>query len=384
MIRWIILAVLVVAVSAAIPFVVTSLPADSTGATVLAPVKPKHQGPQGKLFVEGEPVHRFPVMSTRTEGKKTWAVKNVGEGNLKIEIGSYTCMCTVAELAPDPKTLQKRDALVLKPGETTELTVTWNTKDKVGPFEQSTSIVTSDPDQQDFWFRIVGEVQPPILTDPPMLDYAFGRVPSTEPATAPLWMASPDRPEFQVTKLEFSNPDSVTASVRPMTEEEQKKMPSAQGKGGYLATIEVKPSSVLGDFREEVVLKTDHPAQPELRITVSGRRTGPIDVIPPRIEIRDANAARGGSQTLLINVLDGRETAFTVEESSLPEGLQVRVEPADNQGRETKVRPYRLTATVPPGTPAGEIEGDVVLTTDHPGIERLKVPVDAVILSGGN
>lgn len=384
MVRWIILAVIVVAASAALPFLVVSLPTDAAGAKVLS-AGPKKGGPHGKLFVEGKPVHEFPVMAQRSEGKKTWTVKNVGQGDLSIEIGSYTCMCTVAELAPDPKTGARRDALVLKPGETTELTVTWNTKEKVGAFEQSTSIVTSDPEVQQFWFRIVGEVQPAIVTDPPQLNYAFGKIPNSAPVTAPLWMASPDRPDFQITEIASSNPKSVMATVRPMTEEEMAKNPASKGKGGYLATIEVKPSEELGNFREEITLRTDHPKQEELKVMVEGRRVGPIEIVPAAsLVLRDANTETGGTQTLLVSVRDGRETEFVVEPESVPEGLQVTIDPADNQGREVKVRLYKLTAKVPPGTPAGAIDGELVLRTDHPGVSRVKIPVRVVVLSRAN
>jgi hypothetical protein len=85
MLRWILLAVLVVAVSAAIPLVVMNMPTDEAGAKlIVAPDKERRQGPQGKLFVEGEPVHDFGLMAQWAKDTKTWTVKNVGEGDLDI------------------------------------------------------------------------------------------------------------------------------------------------------------------------------------------------------------------------------------------------------------------------------------------------------------
>ena len=34
---------------------------------------------------------------------------------------------------------------------------------------------------------------------------------------------------------------------------------------------------------------------------------------------------------------------------------------------------------MPPGTPAGEIDGDIVLKTDHPKASELKIPVIILI-----
>jgi hypothetical protein len=266
------------------------------------------------------------------------------------------------------------------------LTVSWNTKDRQGAFEQGTSIGTSDPEVPDFWFRVVGEVQPPILTDPQGSDLNFLSIPNSAPQTQPMLIASPDRPELKITEIQSSNPDSVMASVRPMTEEELKQANSSalKVKAGYRATIEAKPLPVLGNFEEEIVFKTDHPQRPEVRVKVRGRRVGPIDLVPESaIVIRDASTPRGGSRNLMLNVRDGQDTHFEVDKT--PEGLQVTIDPVDNQGRgESKVRLYKLTASVPPGTPAGEIKGSVIVKTDHPQVGELKIPVEVVVMSRAN
>ncbi len=154
MIRWILLAVLVVGISAAIPIVLSALPTDSNGAVVFQPVS-ERIGPVGELLVEGKPEYDFGDMAQQSEGKHEWVVKNVGPGDLELNKGSSTCMCTVADFSPDPETGEVHEKIVLKPGEETKITLTWKTKDSNGRFEKSASILSSDPEHPEFWFRIM-------------------------------------------------------------------------------------------------------------------------------------------------------------------------------------------------------------------------------------
>ena len=42
-----------------------------------------------------------------------------------------------------------------------------------------------------------------------------------------------------------------------------------------------------------------------------------------------------------------------------------------------------MTVTVPPGTAAGEVEGNIVLKTDHPNASELTIPVSILISRSG-
>lgn len=378
MIRWILLAVLVVAISAAVPVVLSVLPADSTGAITLHPV-PARVGPVGQLLVEGKPEYDFGDMAQQSTGSHDWVVKNVGSGDLELTKGSSTCMCTVADFTVDPKTGKARESLVLKPGDSTTITLTWKTKDSHGRFEKSASFLTSDPEHPEFWFRIMGSVEPAIMMQPTVPDFDFGSVANKEPSQARWALSSPDKPDFKILSITSSRPDILEADVKPLTTEEQAEL---KFKSGYRIDITLKPTTELGAFQEELIVKTDHPKQPEVRAAIHGNRVGPVSLVPGSIRINDANSIDGGSRTLLVTVRDQEgPTRFEVE--NVPAKLQVKIEPADDPNhQDSKVHRYRLTATVPPGTAPGISQGELVLKTDHPYASQVKVPVNVVVLSG--
>ena len=85
--------------------------------------------------------------------------------------------------------------------------------------------------------------------------------------------------------------------------------------------------------------------------------------------------------TLVIMVRNAPETKFEVVEK--PDNLKVEIIPSDvNTGTIAKVRRYKMVVTVPPGTPAGQIDGAITLKSDHPQASRVKIPVDVVVLGG--
>ena len=57
--------------------------------------------------------------------------------------------------------------------------------------------------------------------------------------------------------------------------------------------MEVKPGMPLGAFKEELVIETDHPLRPLVKVTIAGKATGPISVVPERLQIKGMTERRG-------------------------------------------------------------------------------------------
>ncbi len=372
MTRWILLAVLVVVISAAVPVALSLLPADSTSHGVTLHSVRSDGKPTGKVYVEGETLYNFGKMAQRDDGSHQWVIKNVGEGDLELSGGSSTCMCTVATFEKGPND-EERKSLVLKPGQSTPIKVTWHTKDTNGPFEKSASILTNDPERQEVWFTISGVVQPALTTQPADPTFDFSSIPSEEPTQGRLAISSPDKPDFQILSITSTRPESVNATYRPLNNEEKAQL---NYDNGYRVDIEVKPSPILGVFSEEILIVTDHPRQKELRVPVSGRRVGPISATPETIRMTASNQT-GGTRSSILWVRGQESTRFEV--ASKPENLQVEITPAEETATDAKVRKYRLTATIPPGTSPGVITGFVVLKTDHPNAGEMKLPVNITV-----
>ena len=62
--------------------------------------------------------------------------------------------------------------------------------------------------------------------------------------------------------------------------------------------------------------------------------------------------------------------------ASRPAGVEVSITRDEKSGAKGQ---YRLTATVPPGTPAGVLGHPIVLKTDHPEVAEVKIPVPIIV-----
>src|SRR4051794_34017181 len=154
MARWILLIVLIVVLSAGATVLVGMLPinetADTHGPALIEPTK--IDGPPGKVVLSDDPLYNFGIMAQMSEGKYTWTITNEGQGDIILTKGGSTCMCTIANLAEGEKA-------TIKPGGSTEVHLTWETKVTEGAFDKAATIlVANDPNRQDIVFKIQGKV----------------------------------------------------------------------------------------------------------------------------------------------------------------------------------------------------------------------------------
>ena len=141
-------------------------------------------------------------------------------------------------------------------------------------------------------------------------------------------------------------------------------------KSGYDLTVEIKPGMPLGRFTEDLMIDTNHPRRPGMKLTIAGTAIGPIRVVPDRLQMISVASHKGASKDLALIVRGDRETHF--EAASRPEGLEVSITRDEKSGAKGR---YRLTATVPPGTPPGVLSHPIVLKTHHPEVAEVKIPV---------
>src|SRR5271166_1334473 len=158
MLRWVILCVVVVALAATATLVVQYGTGPSPTWNLPASVKP--EGPQPRVEVEGPLTYEFGELSTQKTTTRKWKVKNTGEGDLEIWLGSSTCTCTI------PKLKGEGTREVIKPGDSTEVELEWKTRDSVGEFGKGATILTNDMNRPEFMLKVHGMVHAPIVVLP--------------------------------------------------------------------------------------------------------------------------------------------------------------------------------------------------------------------------
>ncbi len=378
LLRWLIVAGLMVVLGGAATALVKLMPTEGLQGQeenkFLVNTKP--DGPAGKAVIDSDLTYDFGVLAQNQEGKHTWVLKNEGHGDLLLSKGEADCSCTIANFSDSKPTY------VLKAGDQTEVTLSWNTRTFDGGFKKNAAVnVLNDPERQSLVFSIAGSVRPAITVQPKEQAATFGSIPSDATETTKFAIASADKPDMKILKIITTSPAEVSAKAAPLPDADRKALEWVAMKGGYLITVEVKPSTNLGVFQEDVVVTTDHPVLPEVRFTVGGKRDGPIRLTPDAVRMHQVRADDGASTTMMISVRNAPDTKLEVVEA--PDNLKVEIIPSDvKTGSVAKVRQFKMVVTVPPGTPTGLIEGTITLKSDHPQARQVKIPVDVIILGG--
>jgi len=382
MLRWTFLANLVVALASLATVAVQFLPARTAGKTPAFPSDGGDQvGPPPKAVVDDKLTYEFGVLGQQNTGEKTWTIKNVGKGTLKLKKVRTSCSCTIASLK------NTSDTVSVEPGGSTTIKLEWQTRDRMGKYSQSADIGTNDPALPMLTLAVQGEIVPSIVIYPYQEGTIhFGTHGNDQPIQAKMAVFSPDDPDLEITSISTSQPERITATSLPLTDDQRAAIGTKIGKGkGYTVEVEVKPGMPIGALNESVVLKTNHPQRPEVRLELSGRMVGPISAVPGSVQMTVHAGTKPPSKVVTLWVRGGEPTKFEVAEA--PEELKVGIEEVDDQaqgtGKDVKSRRYRLTVTVLPETRPTIINSSIILKTDHPNATELKIPVMISIINRG-
>ena len=121
-----------------------------------------------KAEMVGESRHDFGAMSPGDNGEHVFVINNTGDQPLTLELGATTCKCTLGELSQGS----------LKPGEQTDIKLSWTVKTTEDFFEQNAEIRTNDPAAPALRLVVAGKVVKDIAMEP--TDWSFGAAVSGE------------------------------------------------------------------------------------------------------------------------------------------------------------------------------------------------------------
>lgn len=330
--------------------------------------------------------HDFGSMDRHHVGRHEFVVKNAGDGPLVLSLGATTCQCTVSEVADR----------VVAPGESTTVTLTWTAQDFLGPYEQTAEIDTNDPRQPTVTLRLRGRITSVLSASPQKL--IFSRIPWGEPSEGEVrfYCTAPER--FEITGHEFSDPATAEwfdLAMHPLSEDQLQGEPEA--KSGYRMVVVVKSGLPQGPFQQTIRLKTSLAAVPVVEVPVSGKVGADIAVLG-----RGWNERAGVLELGIVEQTQGATTRLTL----LARGRHydvvhfevVQAEPSGvieaTLGEKTQISDGLTSQTpliicIPPGTkPVNRLGaepgglGRIILTTNHPRMPQITIPVSFAIESG--
>ena len=190
--------------------------------------------PVGRARVElvGDSTFDFGMMAPGTEGEHTFIVKSVGEDDLRLRLGATTCKCTLGEL----------DKAVLKPGEQTEVKLSWSVKQGESNFAQSAQLITNDPERVVIQLEIVGKIVQDVDIFPET--WTFGDVATGESIEISGTIYSFLENDILPTDMKFTSEEMTEMSefeVEPFKPTKEADGIRGEARQGFRVTIKIKP-----------------------------------------------------------------------------------------------------------------------------------------------
>ena len=283
----------------------------------------------------------------------TFRFKNVGDGLLKVEPPKPSCGCTVADLKPD----------TLKPGESGELSFTFNLGRVRATLEKHISVTSNDPKTPEVSLTIKADYTPLYDINPVALaaNLAFG-VNKTEQFAS---LTRTDGKPLAILRLDTSKP-WITARVVPGL-----KSDGSSARIGVVITRDGAPRR----FNEYVhIFTADNTNSPTSSLYVYGQVMGEVLLSPEALYWSVTDAAQPSTQRtealvmrrVTIRSATGKALELKNPQSTL-KGIHVELQPKEGGA-------YELVAKLNE-IPGQTISGNVSFETSVASQPRIELPV---------
>ena len=373
------------------------------------PLKPTEKPPMievDKVLVDLLNVKQFESGETR------FPIRNTGEGDLNLRLGSKSCTCAAVRLEKDGKVLsrfaktkemedrektphpekdpKKRDHIsdavdgqgnilpaaivTLKKGETCDYVIEWDTKDQVGIKQIGGDVFTNDPDKKSVTFDVRLHVAAELLLEPAYVN--FGQLREDQLREESLNIFSPTHDDLKVEFLSSSNP-AITATLTPMTDEQKAKH---QAKSGWVANVKANGKLPFGDLQEKLLFSTNLEGQKELQVAVTGIVDGLFEVHPGKVifGLVKGEGDHAKKVSIASRGLAADETLAVDEKGIQPDFIGATI-----RRHEDSKQVWMLEVFVKPQRPHGKFHGSVPII-DSKGERLLEIAVEGTIVEGGS
>jgi hypothetical protein len=237
-----------------------------------------------------------------------------------------------------------------------------------GALAKSVEVYTNDPAHPRVRFTLKALVEPQVEVVPGHARYLA--VQHQEPVSVAETVWANDHPDFRVLAVETPYP-FLRVAFREAEEAERR----AEGRGRQwhveltLVPEEAQPGP-LGDF---VLLETNHPEVPTVRIPVGGMVRPVLGVVPAVADFGPVSLSRPQRARLEIRNFATEPIAITGVDTGLA-GVDAKIEPVEDGRR------YQLVVTLQPSLPKGAFAATVTLHTSSPKQPTVEVPLKGTVL----
>jgi len=329
------------------------------------PAVPAAQAGKPKIACD-EPEYDFGERSNDEKVEHEFIIKNIGDGQLLIDKVRTTCGCTVAQL-------EKKE---LQPGESTKIKTTLSLKGRQGATSKSISVESNDPETPLLTLTLKGTAIAPILVEPQVVN--LGKIVDDKPADQVIEVKS-NRPDltFNITKVDLSQLPGFKTEVETVEQGKSYKIKLS-------ATESIPPG--VSFYNKVLTIETDITppgesaqqdpafvsAYQKIKVPISGKSMGPIEISPEVIAFR-ADNENPGEKNQFIRVSPGREKEFKITEV-IPPSPEIKIDINERQPSDYLIHVQNIPAD-------SSMKGkELIIKTTSKSVPEIKIPFRVIEL----
>lgn len=302
-------------------------------------------------------VQDFGRVKSDSNVRQTFVLRNEGSAELEVQ--------RVEVSMPG---MRVRVRQKIPPQASAEINVEWDVRKLSGQTEGHALLHLNDPSRPEIDLTLKGEIVQPIEIKPYPAIYmsAF----QGEEAARSVTIVNTQERLVTINKLE-QNGDHFVANLE-----------TVQAGKNYELIARIAPDAPVGRYRESVVLHTDDPAHPRLRVEVNTLVKADVFVNQEDVDFgqlsltqlkQDKNILPLVQQSLIVTRRTGR-LAITAIESDIP-FIAVAQDPPGKAGT------FRLDIGLDLGKVfPGKFQGNVRIRTDDPKFPVLSIPISGELI----
>lgn len=275
-----------------------------------------------------------------------FVIRNTGDAPLEISEVKPSCGCTVVEF--DRK---------IAPGASGKVGVVIETAAFGGGIAKSATVFTNDTENPKLSLVVKANVREPVVARPGYARFMTVEGQAVEPSVQTI--STSDGGPVEVLGVKSPYPFLRVSHSRQGEE--------------WQVTLSLDRSAPAGSMADYVLVRTDHPEQPEVKIAVSGLVRPIISVAPRVADFGRRELTEPQSKSLEVKN-QGEADVEVTEVTSDVAGLEAELE-AIEEGRH-----YRVNLTLTDALPKGDFEGRLTIKTSSPRQPVVEIPLRGTIL----
>ena len=279
-----------------------------------------------------------------------FVLRNEGTAPLTVTDVRPACGCTVAEFDE-----------TIAPGATGKIHAVLDTASFSGAIAKGITVLTDDPAQPRVELTVKATVEPLIVVEP---GYArFIQPQLSDPATVEQRVFTTAFDDLRI--LEVESPYPFLTVDHHELEEDLRHEDGVGTQHHVVLTLDYTKAPV-GPLAEHVIVRTNHPRQPEVRIPVSGFIRPMLVVTPHEANFGEIQIEKPVQATMVLKSY-ATDPVKVLGADSTVKGVAVEVEEVD-EGE------WSVRLTLEP-TIEGPFSGTIRLRTDHPRQPVFEIPL---------